>query len=116
MRSILARVVLIFVGLALPVCGEEKLATPPAAARFDAYFTKGKWEGMAGGAGFFSPVIATGGRPHLDYAVAGGPREGDDECGGESEEKERAGLHGGVGVSREFIGRIRRGRIIRVWS
>ena len=72
MRLFLARVVLIFVGLAMPVCGEEQLATTPGAGRYEAFFTKGKWEGMAGGAGFFSPVIATGGRPHLNYAVAVG--------------------------------------------
>lgn len=63
---------LLLAGLALPALAEETVRLGRWADGVDVLFTKGNWEGMAGGAVMFSPVGAVGGRPAVNYAVAVG--------------------------------------------
>ena len=66
-----SRVVILMLVTGAPwVRGEETDAGE--GGRYDAYFRRRAWEGMVGVAGMFSPVVATRGRPQLDYAVAVG--------------------------------------------
>ena len=63
---------LLLAGLAMPALAEETVRLGRWADGVDVLFTKGNWEGMAGGAVMFSPVGAVGGRPAVNYVVAVG--------------------------------------------
>ena len=52
--------------------GEGEGAGGGGEKSYDRFFRKRAWEGIVGGAGMFSPVVAEKGRPQLDYAVAVG--------------------------------------------
>ena len=58
--------------LTFPAFAEENVPPSKSADAVGGFFTKGNWEGMAGGAVLFSPVGAVGGRPQVNYSVAVG--------------------------------------------
>jgi hypothetical protein len=49
--------------------GEEPVARRDGAGVYDGFFARRSWEGTVAGGVLFSPALATGGRPQLDYAM-----------------------------------------------